>query len=94
MENLSFNGNVKVIGAVEQISDKFKKRSLVVTIEGQYPQHIEVQAVNDRVVMFDNLLPGDAVTCHINLRGREWQDPKGGVKYFNTLECLKLDKVG
>ena len=88
---MEFTGKVKVIGATEQVSDKFKKRSLVVTIEGDYPQHIEVQAVQDKVVMFDNLLPGDEVTCYINLRGREWTSPKNEVKYFNTLECWKLE---
>lgn len=90
---MEFKGNVKHIGQTEQVSEKFKKRDLVVTIEGQYPQHITVQATQDKVVMFDNLLPGDSVTCYINLRGREWVDAKGVAKYFNTLECWKLETV-
>ena len=34
---------------------------------------------------------GDEVTAHINLRGREWTNPQGEVKYFNTIEAWKLD---
>jgi hypothetical protein len=27
-----------------------------------------------------------------NLKGRKWNDPKGGVKYFNTLQAWRLSK--
>jgi hypothetical protein len=38
----------------------------------------------------DNLKVGDVVEAAYNLRGREWTDPKGVVKYFNTLEIWSM----
>lgn len=88
---MQLKGKVKRIGETEQVSEKFKKRELVITTEEnpQYPQHISIQATQDKVVMFDNLLPGDEVTAHINIRGKEYEKD-GVVKYFNTLECWSL----
>jgi len=59
-----------------------------------YPQHISMQCTNDKVVMLDNLLIGQEVSIEANLRGREWTSPTGQVKYFNTIECWKLDVIG
>ena len=28
-----------------------------------------------------------------NLRGREWSNPQGEVKYFNTLDAWKIEKL-
>ena len=89
---MELTGTVKVIGETDQVSDKFKKRELVITTNENptYPQHISVQATQDKVAMFDNLRVGQIVHCSINLRGREWVSPQGVTKYFNTIECWKL----
>ena len=29
-----------------------------------------------------------------NLRGREWTSPQGEVKYFNSLDAWRIEKVG
>jgi len=93
---MNIKGKIKVIGETEQVSDKFKKRELVVTTfdNPTYPQHISMQCTNDKVVMLDNLLIGQEVSIEANLRGREWTSPTGQVKYFNTIECWKLDVIG
>lgn len=88
---MEFTGKVKKVGETEQVSDKFKKRELIVTIEGQYPQHISVQATQDKCVIFDKLAIGTDVKVHFNLRGREWTSPINEVKYFNTIECWRLE---
>jgi hypothetical protein len=44
--------------------------------------------------MLDNLSVGTEVSLEINLRGREWTSPSGQVKYFNTIECWKVDVIG
>ena len=93
---MKITGKIKLIGETEQVSDKFKKRELVVTTYDNptYPQHISLQCTNDKVVMLDNLSIGSEVTAHVNLRGKEWKSPTGEVKYFNTIECWKLDVSG
>ncbi len=91
---MEIKGTVKVIGETQVISDKFKKRDIVVTTEnGEYTQHISLQLVNDKCSLADKLVIGAEATFSINLRGREWTSPKGEVKYFNTIECWKIDNV-
>ena len=92
---MKITGKIKLIGQTEQVSDKFKKRELVVTTfeNPTYPQHISMQCTNDKVVMLDNLTVGTEVSIEANLRGREWTSPTGQIKYFNTIECWKLDII-
>jgi hypothetical protein len=33
---------------------------------------------------------GQGVDVDFDLRGRKWADPKGGVKYFTTLQAWRL----
>ncbi len=96
MTNLTINGKIKAIGKTQKMSDKFGKRDFVLTTNDNptYPQHISLQCTNDKCVMLDNLATGQEVTAHVNLRGREWTSPTGEVKYFNTIECWKLDVIG
>ena len=93
---MELTGKVRMIGETITASEKFKKRDCVITIdsEGKYPQHISVQCTQDKVVMLDNLAIGQEVKAFINIRGREWTSPSGEVKYFNTLECWKLEVIG
>ena len=37
---------------------------------------------------------GDQVEVSFNLRGREWTSPDGVVKYFNTLDAWRIEKMG
>ena len=93
---MNIKGKIRLIGETEQVSDKFKKRELVVTTfdNPTYPQQISMQCTNDKVVMLDNLTVGQEVSIEANLRGREWTSPTGQIKYFNTIECWKLDVIG
>ena len=34
---------------------------------------------------------GDELDVHFNLKGRKWTDPKGEVKYFNSLQAWRLE---
>jgi hypothetical protein len=87
-------GTVKVIGETQVISDKFKKRDIVVTIEnGEYPQHITLQFTQDKCNLVDKLVKGADATFHINLRGKEYQTKQGETKYFNSIECWKIDNI-
>lgn len=86
-------GKIKVLGAVEQKSDTFKVRKFVVSIDGdsQYPQHVEIQASNEKCDILNTFTVGSEVTVSFNLRGREWKSPQGDVKYFNTLDAWRID---
>ena len=89
-------GIVKVIMETQQVSEKFKKREVILTVDpsSQYPQHVSFQFSQDKCSLLDSVRMGDELKVHFNLRGREWTSPKDNVtKYFNTLEAWRIEKV-
>lgn len=90
---MEISGRVKVINAVQQVSASFKKRELVITTEEQYPQHILVEFTQDKTDLLNNFQPGEQVKVSINLRGREWINPQGETKYFNSIQGWRIEKM-
>ena len=86
-------GKIKVINATQEVSASFKKRELVVTTEEQYPQHILIEFNQDKCDVLNNYSVGQDVKVGINLRGREWINPQGETKYFNTIQGWKIEKL-
>ena len=87
---MEVKGKVKYISQDIKVSDSFTKRELVVTTDEQYPQHILINFVQDKMDLLDKLTVGQDVTVGINLRGREWTSPQGEVKYFNDIQGWKV----
>ena len=85
-------GKIKFIGATQDVSASFKKRELVVTTEEQFPQHIMVEFPQDKTALLDFYNIGDSVKVSINLCGREWVNPQGETKYFNSIKGWKIEK--
>lgn len=89
---MEVQGKVKLIGETQTFgSNGFRKRELVVTTEEQYPQHILVEFVQDKCDLLNNYQPGQDVKVNINLRGREWTNPQGEVKYFNSVQGWRIE---
>lgn len=87
-------GTIKVIKDTVQVSEKFAKREFVVTDnDSMYPQDISLQLTQDKVSILDNYNLGESVEVSFNLNGREWTSPKGEVKYFNTLNAWRIEKL-
>lgn len=87
-------GKLAVINPTVQVTEKFSKREFVIETEDTYPQRVIFQLANDNTSKLDGLNVGDSVEVSFNLRGREWTSPQGEVKYFNTLEAWRIDKLG
>jgi len=87
-------GKIKVIGETLQVTDSYKKRDLVVTTDEQYPQHISIEFVQDKTVLLDKYFVGEEVKVSINLGGREWVNPQGETKYFNSVKGWRIEKLG
>lgn len=87
-------GLLKVKMETQTVSDRFKKRDFVLTTDAgtPYPQHVEFQITQDKCGQLDQFNEGDQLRVQFNLRGREWNGPQG-VRFFNTLEAWKIDKV-
>ncbi|AWG24074.1 DUF3127 domain-containing protein [Flavobacterium kingsejongi] len=90
---MEVTGKIKVINAEQQVSASFKKRELVVTTEEQYPQHIMIEFTQDKCDLLNNYQSGEPVKVSINLRGREWVNPQGETKYFNSIQGWRIEKV-
>lgn len=91
---MEVTGRIKLIGNLQVIGGgSFKKRELVVTTEEQYPQHILIEFTQDRCDLLDAVKPGDMVKVSISLRGREWVNPQGEVKYFNSINGWKIEQI-
>ena len=90
---MEVTGKIKVISAEQQVSASFKKRELVVTTEEQYPQSIMIEFVQDKSDLLNNFTVGDNVKVSINLGGREWVNPQGETKYFNSIKGWRIEKM-
>jgi hypothetical protein len=93
---MEVTGILKVKFDTNVVSERFKKRDFVLTVEpgSPYPQHVSFQLVQDKVSMLDNFNVGDEIKVLFNLKGREWTSPQGEVKYFNTIDAWRMEKVG
>jgi len=89
---MEVQGKIKVIGETQTFgSNGFRKREVVVTTEEQYPQSIMVEFVQDKTDLLNSFTVGQNVKISINLRGREWTNPQGEVKYFNSIQGWRIE---
>ena len=92
---MEIKGKVHEISPVTTVSDKFKKRELILEYaeNPSYPEFIKFEATQERVALFDTVKVGDHVELSFNLRGRPWTDKMGKTVYFNTLVVWKVNIV-
>ncbi len=90
---MEVSGRIKVIGPVQDISPSFRKREVVVTTEEQYPQVIMIEFTQDKTDLLNGFQIGEPVRVSINLRGREWVNPQGETRYFNTIQGWRIDRM-
>jgi len=91
---MELQGKIKLIDETKTYGNNgFRKRELVLTTEEQYPQHILVEFIQDKTELLNAFQPGEMVTIGINIRGREWVNPEGVTKYFNSIQGWRIEKV-
>lgn len=86
----------KAEGKIEKIFDSetkgasFQVRQFVIEVsEGQYPQMVAFQLVQDKCSLIDDYSEGDMVEVDFDLRGREWNG-----KYFTNLQAWRIGRAG
>ena len=84
-------GEIKIIGLTQQISSSFQKRELVITTDEQYKQHILIEFNQDKCNLLNKYKIGETVKVSINLGGREWVNPQGETKYFNSIKGWRIE---
>ncbi len=91
---MEIQGKIKMIDETKTYgSNGFRKREKVITTEEQYPQHIMVEFVQDKTDLLNNFKAGQTVKISINLRGREWVNPEGETKYFNSIQGWRIENL-
>lgn len=93
INNVEVLGKIKVLGEIKTYGDNgFRKREVVITTQEQYPQHLLIEFIQDRCELLDSFNVGENVKISINLRGREWENPEGEIKYFNSIHGWRIEK--
>jgi hypothetical protein len=89
---MEIKGKVLVVGNTVAVSEKFKKRDLIVEYSEnpQYPDQIKFEAVQDKTSLLDSVKVGYEIQVYFNLRGRGWTDKTGKTQYSNTLSVWRL----
>jgi len=92
---MEIKGKVHEIGALQQVSETFKKRDLIIEYAENptYPEYIRFEALQDKTALFDTLKQGDDVEVSFNLRGRPWTDKTGKTSYFNSLVVWRINAL-
>lgn len=91
---MEVQGKIKMIGETKTFGNNgFRKREVVVTTEEQYPQHILIEFVQDKCDLLNNYGVGQPVKIGVNLRGREWVNPQGETKYFNSIQGWRIENL-
>ncbi|PJJ60667.1 DUF3127 domain-containing protein [Hymenobacter chitinivorans] len=84
-------GRLHEIFDEQQVSEKFRKREFVLEVQdGQYPEHIKFQLVQDKTALIDSFKVGDEVKVTFNLRGRGF-NKNGQMLYFTNLEAWRIE---
>ena len=87
-------GTIKMIDETKTYGNNgFRKRELVVTTEEQYPQHLLIEFIQDKTDLLNSFSIGQKVRININLRGREWTNPQGETKYFNSIQGWRIETL-
>lgn len=85
--SFELEGKLHKVFDVERKSEKFQARDFVVEMaDGNYPQFIKFQCVQERTGIVDAFKEGDTVKVSFDLRGREWNG-----KYFTNLNAWRVE---
>lgn len=86
-------GTVKKLFDTQTFNSGFQKREMILLTQEQYPQPISIEFLSDKIDLLNTVKEGDQVKIGINIRGREWTNPQGEVKYFNSITAWRVEKA-
>ena len=89
---MKLNGIVHFVGQEMQVSATYTKRELVIKTIEQFSQTIMIEFSQG---MWNNELDalqiGQEINVSISIAGREWVNPQGETKYFNSIKGWKIE---
>ena len=91
---MDVSGKIKWLDETKTYGNNgFRKREVVITTEEQYPQQIMIEFIQDKCDLLNAFQMGQNVKIGINLRGREWVNPQGETKYFNSIQGWRIEAM-
>ena len=81
------SGKIEKIFELQTFNSGFSKREFVVKTEGErYPQDVCFGCLKEKADLLTNCKPGDRVTVHFDIAGREYNG-----RYFVNLNAWKIE---
>ena len=93
---MELEGKIKLIEDTKSFGKNgFQKRVFVLVTDHDkdYPQHIQLEFHKDKCQLLDKFKVGQEVKVGININGREWTDPEGNLKHFNSIVGWFIKKL-
>lgn len=93
MASITLDGLVLKVGEVEQRTESFKTRSLILKTEpnSQYPQELNIEFNQAKTDLLNDIKEGSEVKVHVNLNGRKWTNKEGKDLWFNSINGWKVE---
>lgn len=89
---MEITGTIYKVNETQVISDRFKKREVIIMTEAStpYPQYLPCVVTQDKVGLLDKFKKGDEVKAQINLKGKIWNGGEGE-RFFSTIEIWRIE---
>lgn len=84
------SGRVLHIGNVVDHTEKFKSQTIVLQIDGQYPQEVPFQFSNSRIDLLSGITLNSEVTISFEITGRATS--QGERRWFSALNGFNINK--
>lgn len=90
---LEISGKLHELFDMQAVTERFNKREFVLEVPGKNPQLVLFQLTGKRCSALDEFAVGDQVRVEFTLRGRKWTSRQGEVRYYNSLEVTRLERL-
>ena len=95
MDPIVLTGTIYQIGETVAKTEKFSARNFVLLVDDfKYPQHFQLQLMNDKCSMIDSYNVGDKISVSINLVGKKYTKNDGTEGFFNSMNAWQIQGSG
>ena len=92
---LLIEGTLKKKFDITSHGNSFRKMEFIIKTEDEkYPQLIKMQVVQDKIEKINEIPVGTKAKWFFNLKGRDWENKKGEIIYFNSIEVWRFETTG
>lgn len=78
------DGEIKQIGKVQEFGN-FKKIEFIIKTDGQFPEIVKLEFINENVDVLDTFSVNEIVTVAFVVKGNEYQG-----KFYNNLRAIAI----